>query len=150
MRSLYRHRRAGWTILLTLGAAALLAGALGLTALRWPLLLVAAVTVLFGLLFSSLTIEVTESELVWFFGPGVLKRRIARREIASGAPARNRWWWALGVHLTPRGRLYNVHGLASVEIVKTDGEAFRLGTDEPQALASALGFRSRDRLAGEA
>ena len=102
-----------------------------------------------GLLFSSLTIEVTESELVWFFGPGFLKKRIARSEIASAAPARNRWWWGWGVHLTPRGWLYNVQGLEAVEIVKTDGKSFRLGTDEPLALASALGAGSRERLAAE-
>ena len=149
MGSLYRHRQIGWTIILTLGLAALFVGAIGLTTLRPPPLLVLAVTILLGLLFSSLTIEVTESELVWFFGPGFLKRRIARSEIVSAAPARDKWWWGWGVHLTPLGWLYNVHGLAAVEIMQQDGKAFRLGTDEPQALASALGFRSRARPAGK-
>jgi hypothetical protein len=149
MRGLYRHRQIGWTIILSLGLAALFAGVIGLTTLRWPLLLVVAVTILFGLLFSSLTIEVTESELVWFFGPGIFKKRVARSEIASAEPARNKWWWGWGVHLTPRGWLYNVHGLEAVEIVQKDGKSCRLGTDEPQALASALGFEPRKRRAGQ-
>ena len=149
MRSLYWHKQIGWTIVLTLGLAALFAGVIGLTTMRWPLLLVVAVTILFGLLCSSLTIEVTESELVWFFGPGIFKKRVARSEIASAEPARNKWWWGWGIHLTPRGWLYNVHGLEAVEIMQKGGKSFRLGTDEPLALASALGFRSRERLAGE-
>ena len=147
MRSLYRHRQIGWTIILTLGLAAVFAATIGLATLRWPLLPVVAVSILFGLLASSLTTEVTESELVWFFGPGVFKKRVALSEIASAAPARNRWWWGWGIHLTPRGWLYNVHGLEAVEIVQKDGKSFRLGTDEPQALAGALGFGARERLA---
>jgi len=146
MRSLYRRRQTGWTIIIALGLAAT---TIGLTTLRWPVLLILALTLLFGLLFSSLTIEVTQSELVWFFGPGFLRRRIARREIANAEAARNKWWWGWGVHLTPRGWLYNVHGLDSVEVIRKDGKSFRLGTDEPQALASALGFGLRERVAQE-
>jgi len=147
MRSLYRHRQIGWTIIIVLGLAALFAAVAGVATLRPGLLLIVAVTLLTGLLFSSLTIEVTESELVWFFGPGFLKRRVARNDISSAEPARNKWWWGWGVHLTLRGWLYNVDGLDAVEITQKDGESFRLGTDEPQTLARALGFATRAGLA---
>ena len=149
MRSLYRHRQIGWTIIIVLGLAALFAAFAGLATLRPGLLLIVAVTLLTGLLFSSLTIEVTESELVWFFGPGFLKKRVALSGIASATPERNKWWWGWGVHLTPRGWLYNVDGLAAVEIVQRNGESFRLGTDEPQVLAQALGFATREGPARE-
>jgi hypothetical protein len=149
MRSFYRHRQIGWTIIIVLGLATLFAAAAGLETLRPGLLLIVAVTILTGLLFSSLTIEVTESELVWFFGPGFLKRRVARSEIAFAVTARNKWWWGWGVHLTSQGWLYNVDGLEAVEITQKDGESFRLGTDEPQALARALGYGARDALARE-
>jgi len=147
VRNIYRHTQIGWTIILTLGLAAFFAAIAAVASLRWPLLLVVAVTIFSCLLFSSLTIAVTESELVWFFGPGFLRRRIALSEIASAEPARNKWWWGWGVHLTPRGWLYNVDGRDAVEIAQKDGKSFRLGTDEPQALASALGFPPRQRLA---
>ncbi|ARN81647.1 hypothetical protein [Methylocystis bryophila] len=149
MRNLYRHRQIGWTIIIVLGVATLFAGAADLAAPRSPALLVAAIMLLTGLIFSSLTIEVTPNELVWFFGPGLLKRRVARSEIAKAEPARNKWWWGWGVRLTPRGWLYNVDGLEAVEIAKKDGASFRLGTDEPQALARALGFATREGLARE-
>ncbi|MFY9657521.1 MAG: hypothetical protein WAK01_13225 [Methylocystis sp.] len=103
MRSLYRHRQVGWTIIFVFALAALSAAAAGLATLQATLLLVVAVTLLTGLLFSSLTIEVTASELVWYFGPGFLKRRVARSEIAKAEPARNKWWQGWGVHLTPGG-----------------------------------------------
>jgi hypothetical protein len=146
MRSFYRHRQIGWTIIIVLGLAALFAAAASLTTPRPTSLLVIAVLILTGLLFSSLTIEITESELVWFFGPGFLKKRVALSGIASAAPARNKWWWGWGVRLTPRGWLYNVDGLEAVEINKRDGASFRLGTDESQALARALGSATRENL----
>ncbi len=147
MRSLYRHKQVGWTIIIVLGLAALFAAAAGLTT-PWPgLLLIVAITLLTALLFSTLTIEVTASELTWFFGPGFLKRRVARSEIAKAEPARNKWWWGFGVRLTPQGWLYNVDGLDAVEITQKDGTSFRLGTDEPQALARGLGFTTRQGIA---
>jgi hypothetical protein len=149
MRGLYRHRQIGWTIILISGLLAITAALAAFATHKQALLLPAGVLAVLGLLFSSLTIEVTESGLVWFFGPGVLRQRIARSEITKAAPARNKWWWGWGVHLTPRGWLYNVQGLEAVEIMRKNGRLFRLGTDEPQALASALGFESRERLAGE-
>ena len=145
MRSLYRHRQIGWTIIIVLGLAALFAAAAGL-ATPWPTsLFSSSPPILTGLLFSSLTIEVTASELVWSFGPGFLKKRVALSGIASAAPARNKWWWGWGVHLTPRGWLYNVDGLDAVEITQKDGASFRLGTDEPQALAQSLGIYDAGR-----
>jgi hypothetical protein len=92
-------------------------------------------------LFSSLTIEITQDELIWFFGPGVWRKRMALADIASATPARNKWWWGWGIRLTPRGWLYNVGGLNAVEIMSKSGKTFRLGTDDAPALAAALSPR---------
>jgi len=51
---------------------------------------------------------------------------------------RNKWWYGLGIRLTPHGWLYIVSGLDAVEIVRISGKKFRVGTDEPQALVTAL------------
>jgi len=51
---------------------------------------------------------------------------------------RNKWWYGLGIRLTPHGWLYNVSGLDAIEIVRRSGKTFRVGTDEPKALAAAL------------
>jgi hypothetical protein len=99
---------------------------------------IAAALALVGWSFSSLTIEVTPAELTWFFGPGVWRKTLARDDILRVTPARNKWWWGFGVHLTPRGWLYNVGGLDAVEIALKDGRTLRLGSDETDALAEAL------------
>ncbi|MGI8570300.1 MAG: hypothetical protein ACR2KT_15250 [Methylocella sp.] len=91
-------------------------GAIGLFAAGYVagrgLLFVPIVAILGGVgwIFSSLTVEVTANELIWFFGPGVWRKSIARDEILSATPVRNKWWWGWGIHLTPRGWLYNVAG----------------------------------------
>jgi hypothetical protein len=99
---------------------------------------IAAALAFVGWSFSSLTIEVTPAELTWFFGPGVWRKTLARDDILRVTPARNKWWWGFGVHLTPRGWLYNVGGLDAVEIALKDGRTLRLGSDETDALAEAL------------
>ena len=141
MRSLYRHRQIGWTIIIVLGLAALFAAAAGLATLRPALLLVVAVTLLTGLLFSSLTIEVTANELVWFFGPGFLKRRVARSEIAKAEPAVATNGGGAGAFISRRtaGFIMSMGSRLSRSRRRT-ATSFRLGTDEPQALARALGF----------
>lgn len=91
-----------------------------------------------GWVFSSLTIEVTEADLIWFFDSGFWRNSVKRADIVSAIPARDKWWWGWGVRRTPRGWLYNVAGLESVEITLSDGGALRLGTNEAPALAKAL------------
>jgi hypothetical protein len=78
---------------------------------------------------------------VWFFGPGIWRKHIARGDIASVAAVRNPWWYGFGIHRTPRGWLYNVGGLDAVEIALVGGRTLRIGTDEPAALTAALGRR---------
>jgi hypothetical protein len=102
------------------------------------LLVVLGFLVLAAVVFSSLTVEITASSLVFWFGPGVLRKQVPLAEIASVEAVRNPWYWGLGWRLTPRGMLYNVSGLDAVEITRQDGSRFRLGTDQPERLARTL------------
>lgn len=107
----------------------------------WPAAVVAVLLVLFAWLFSSLKIEVNDENLVFWFGPGWWRKIIPLAEIVSCKVVRNSWWYGWGIHLTSRGWVYNVSGLQGVEITLTSGKTLRLGTDEPQALASAINNR---------
>ena len=71
-------------------------------------------------------------------GVGIVRRRIALREIVSCRPVRNAWWYGWGIRLTPRGWLWNVSGLDAVELMYRSGRHFRIGTDEPQRLSDAI------------
>jgi len=60
---------------------------------------------------------------------------------------RNRWWYGWGIRWTPRGWLYNVSGLAAVELTLTDGRRLRIGIDEPERLCEAI---AQARMAAQA
>jgi hypothetical protein len=106
-----------------------------------PSALLASIFIALTFGFSSLTVEVGTDEIVWFFGPGVWRKRIDRRAIASAKPVRNPWWYGIGIHRTPHGWLYNVWGRDAVEIALTTGRTLRIGTDELDALLAALARR---------
>jgi hypothetical protein len=93
MTTLYRHTQPG-----ALSLAAMLSAAVGTATIGFfcqspstrSLLWVGAVALTaLGWLFSSLTVEVTEDELRWRFGPGILRYRMARAEIVSVQAVRN-------------------------------------------------------------
>ena len=97
----------------------------------------AAILLAIGWAFSSLTVEVTPTQLTWFSGPGLLRKSIEREAIMGVTPVRNPWCYGWGIHLTPRGWLYNVGGLDAVELALSNGSALRIGSDDAAALAGA-------------
>ena len=94
-----------------------------------------------AVLFSSLTVEVTDNELRWRFGPGLWSCRLPLNEIRDVAVVRNHWWNGWGIRIAPGLRLYNVSGLDAVELRLKSNEVRRIGTNDPQGLFEAL--RSR-------
>lgn len=90
-----------------------------------------------SLIFSSQTIIVDDA-LHWHFGFGFWRKKLSFDDISSVRQVRNKWYYGLGIRLTPHGWLYTVSGLDAVEIEKTDGSKIRLGSDEPDLLAHAI------------
>lgn len=103
--------------------------------------LLAALVLVFGLLglwFSSLTVSVTESDLMWCFGFGFWKKAITRTEITKVEAVKTKWWYGWGIRFTPKGWLYNVSGFDAVAVGMRNGKTVLIGTDEPDALIAAL------------
>ena len=139
MNAHYRHTQTGWVIL-GVAAAVVALGWAGLppeaaAAARVPALLIAAVLVL---VFGTLTVEVTQDAIRLRFGVGLVRKRIPLRDVSSWREVRNPWYAGWGIHLAPGGMLWNVSGLDAVELVLGEGKRFRIGTDEPAALAAAI------------
>jgi hypothetical protein len=135
----YRHTQVGWVILALLGAFALFFWR-GLppeaaAAARLPFLLVAAVLLL-G--FSALTVEVDEEAIRLSFGVGLVRKRVPLADVSAWRAVRNPWYSGWGIRLGPRGVLWNVSGFDAVELDLPGGRRFRVGTDEPDALVSAI------------
>jgi len=102
------------------------------------LLLLAAVLALVVALFWSMTVQVTGEDLEFWFGPGVIRRRVPLAEIATAETVRTTIWQGWGIHWTTRGWLYNVSGFDAVRVHLKTGKAILVGTDEPGALAGAI------------
>lgn len=110
---------------------------LGLTVAK-PLLFAVPLLILCGWLFSSLTIDITDLELRWRFGPGIIRKRVALEEIVAAEAVKTNSLEGWGIHLSRFGWLYNVSGYDAVAVTLRNGKRFALGTDEPQALVSKL------------
>ena len=135
-----RYRRtqsgAGLRVLIAIGPIVLVI--VGFMLGQSLLLPLAVALGLVGFVFTSLTVEVTATHLVWSFGPGVWRNAIPLATIATATAETNKWWWGWGIHRTPRGWLYNVAGLKAVEVSTRDGRRVRIGSDEPERLASVI------------
>ena len=135
----YRHTQIGWVILGVV--AAILAFVWSrlppeaAAAAGFPLLLV---TVLTLLVFSALTVEVDAEAIRLRFGVGLVRKRIPLAEVKAWREVRNPWYTGWGIRLGPGYVLWNVSGRDAVELALASGRCFRVGTDEPAALAAAL------------
>lgn len=97
-----------------------------------------AVLVLIAIIFGSLTVEVRDERLRFWFGPGIIRKSYDLRNIASATVVKNHWYYGWGIRLTPRGWLYNVSGWMAVELTLVSGKSLRIGTDEPQVLVAYI------------
>jgi hypothetical protein len=136
----YRHTQIGWVILGVGVAIAFLAmprlPEAGTGVVGGPLLVVLAILFL---LFSTLTVEVGRDAIRVRFGIGLIRKRIDLAEVRGWQAIRNPWYSGWGIRLLPGGGvLWNVSGYDAVELALADGRRFRIGTDEPQALVSAI------------
>jgi hypothetical protein len=96
--------------------------------------LVAAILVGCAVVFSAVTIQITDRVLAWHFGPGLFRKAVPLADIAAAEVAQIGWLDGWGIHLTRRGWLYNVSGFRAVLVTQANGKSFLLGTDEPERL----------------
>jgi len=106
--------------------------------LRVWLLVFAGLMAVALVLFWSLTVQVTDEALVFWFGPGLIRKRIPLDEIADVEATRTTFWQGWGIHWTTRGWLYNISGFDAVLVRLRTGKSLLVGTDEPEALANAI------------
>jgi hypothetical protein len=134
----YHHTQRGTlTIILCLVFAALDAVIMWRSG-QWQLAAVLVLLIAVAAVFSSLTVEVSDNELRWHFGPGFWAYRLPLSEIQTVAAVRNHWWNGFGIRMGSGFRLYNVSGLDAVELRLKSSDVRRIGTDDPQGLAQAL------------
>lgn len=130
MNNHYQHTQRGTVIIVAMLGMALVIVILGLFAHR-AVWLSLPILLLVTWLFHSLTIEVTENELRWRFGPGLIRKRVLLSNITSARHVETNFIEGWGIHLSRFGWLYNVSGKQAVAFMMKDENNFALGTDEP-------------------
>jgi hypothetical protein len=90
------------------------------------------------LLLSTLTVTVRPDSLVAAFGIGLVRKRVRFADVTSFEAVRNPWFYGWGIHIYPRGMVYNASGLSAVEFRMSSGRYVRIGTAEPVQLVAAL------------
>lgn len=137
----YRHAQSGRVLLLVTGGAAFLVLALAaLDGLPASMVLVGiAIVGLVMWLFHGLAVEVDADAVRLAFGPGLFRKRIPMAQVRAVRVVRNPWWSGWGIRWMPgRWTMWNVSGFDAVELDLDGGRRFRVGTDEPHALARAI------------
>jgi|SRR5215475_12130357 len=144
----YRHTQSNPKVLLLFVViAVVVVGAVLLIAREMPpplwlvvmvLVFVACVTAVF----SVLTVEVTDRELVLGFALGMMQRRIPRGDIVHAELTILPWWYGTGLKLGPRRTTYLVTSGPAVAVELTSGRILQIGSDDADALLAALN-RSR-------
>jgi len=137
---IYKHRQIGTLILFTLGFGVVLTTTAIILVSAQPLVisLVLVILLLCIFLFWSLSVEVREDKLMVSFGPGVIRKRFRIKDIRDARIVRNPWYYGWGIRLTPHGWLFNVSGFDAVELELRNNRKFRIGTDDPQQLLTAI------------
>ncbi|TAN57519.1 hypothetical protein EPN15_04075 [Patescibacteria group bacterium] len=90
--------------------------------------------------FSTLTVFIDKQFLKIRFGWGVFRKKLPISEIAAVKKVKNQWYYGWGIRLWfwPKMWIFNVSGFDAIELTMKNGKIYRIGTDEPEKLASAI------------
>lgn len=146
----YKHTQIGYLMLVVTLAVLVLFAWLQITARAEPpsidsgtnfAITAIMILILFILAsFTTLSVFIDENYVRIKFGYGIFRRKFSTSEIASVAQVKNHWYYGWGIRLWfwPRMLIFNVSGFDAVEILMKNGKIYRIGTDEPKKLETAI------------
>ena len=88
--------------------------------------------------YGILTIHVEEDTLHWYLGPGLWTHSVALGDLERVEVVHQPKQLRVGSQSIDRGRSYSAGGEKAVELETTDRKVIRLGSREPEKLASVL------------
>ncbi|MFA6307462.1 MAG: hypothetical protein WCS88_02135 [Patescibacteria group bacterium] len=90
--------------------------------------------------FCSLKVTIDEKYLYIKFGYGIYKKKFLLSDILSTKNVKNHWYYGWGIRLWfwPKMWIYNISGFDAIEIQMKNGKIYRIGTDEPEKLETAI------------
>lgn len=90
--------------------------------------------------FTSLTVAIDAKYVRIKFGFGIYRKKLELSKIKSAKIVKNHWYYGWGIRfwLWPKMVIFNVSGLSAVEVKLKNSQIYRIGTDEPAKLESAI------------
>lgn len=90
--------------------------------------------------FTTLTVSIEGNYLRITFGYGIFSKAFPLDQIASAQLVKNHWYygWGVKVWFWPYMWMYSVSGFGAVEIAMRNGKMYRIGTDAPRELETAI------------
>ena len=135
----YKHTQIGYLLLTLYSIVVLFLSYFNIMTNFHPLTLIGLIIVLIVLgIFSRLTVTVDDQMIKIQFGVRIIRKTFPLKEIEVYRVVRNPWYYGWGIRFTPRGWLFNVSGFSAIELQMKNGKLYRIGTDDPDNLASAL------------
>jgi hypothetical protein len=135
----YKHTQIGYIILSFMAVAAAVMIAIMLTSGAIALgagVCVGIVLVLF--LFGTLTVEIRDEKLIFWFGIGLVRKSIPLSEIEDCGISLFPWYYGWGIRYTPQGWLFNVSGFTAVRLMLKNAKRLQIGTDDADALCNVV------------
>ena len=94
------------------------------------------------LLFFQMITSIDNEQIRISFGIGLIKKRIAIKNIESVTIVRNKWYYGVGIRILKNGWLYNIKGLDAVELkMKNSKSIIRIGTADSQNLKREIDMK---------
>lgn len=136
---MYKHTQFGWAIWgIIVWISSFVGVALVLTGPNIGTLGFLALLLIMAVLFGTLTVEVDDKAIRWWFGPGVFKKEVALTDIVSVEAVINSWSHGIGVRITHDGWVYGVNGFRAVALTLKDETQIRIGTNQQRKLTDLL------------
>lgn len=90
--------------------------------------------------FATLTAFIDEKYLKIKFGYGIFRKKFLLSDIVSIKQVKNHWYygWGIRVWFWPYMWIYNVSGFDAVEIIMKNKKVYRIVTDRPNELETAI------------
>jgi hypothetical protein len=146
----YKHAQVGFLMIFVTLAVLVFFGWLQITARAEPPSVDSgtnfAITAIMALIlfilasFSTLAVAVDEQFLKIRFGWGIFRKKFSLTEIVTVRKVRNHWYYGWGIRLWfwPKMWIFNISGFDAVELAMKNGKIYRIGTDEPEKLETAI------------
>ena len=141
----YENNQPGWLIRIAIawGILVSLIGPMRVAIVReaapsWVGLVPAVILVLVLILFHCLKVQVNADRVMVGFGIGLIRYHFSLLDIESCSAVKTQWHNGWGIRKIQHGWLLNVSGMDAVEIKLSNGRVYRIGTNDPKGLLTAI------------